>query len=103
MFVRSLSAPPFRRCAPRSSTRSLARLKAHPLAAPHAPEFEALRSACDTVLTTENALRDGLDEADTAIDIRDEATRAKLAELEMIMANAAKEAAAMKAKLTAMA
>ena len=82
---------------------SLARLKAHPLAAPHAPEFEALRSACDTVLTTENALRDGLDEADTAIDMRDEATRAKLAELEMIMANAAKEAAAMKAKLTAMA
>jgi hypothetical protein len=51
---------------------SLARLKAHPLAAPHAPEFEALRSACDTVLTTENALRDGLAEAEAAIDIRDE-------------------------------
>ncbi len=51
---------------------SLARLKAHPLAASHAPEFEALRSQCDTVLTTENALRDGLAEADAAIDMRDE-------------------------------
>jgi len=52
---------------------SLARLKAHPLAAPHVPAFEALRSECDTVLTTENALRDGLAEAEAAIDMRDQA------------------------------
>ncbi|HZF55586.1 MAG TPA: hypothetical protein VE093_43530 [Polyangiaceae bacterium] len=51
---------------------SLARLKAHPLAASHAPEFEGLRSQCDTVLTTENTLRDGLAEAEAAIDMRDE-------------------------------
>ena len=52
---------------------SLARLKAHPLAAPHVPAFEALRSECDAVLSTENALRDGLAEAEAAIDMRDEA------------------------------
>jgi hypothetical protein len=51
---------------------SLARLKAHPLAAPHVPEFEALRSECDAVLATENALRDGLAEAEAAIDMRDD-------------------------------
>ncbi len=52
---------------------SLARLKAHPLAAPHAPEFEDLRNECDAVLTVENALRDGLAEAEAAIDMHDEA------------------------------
>lgn len=52
---------------------SLARLKAHPLGAPHAPAFEALRSECDAVLATENALRDGLAEAEAAIDLCDDA------------------------------
>jgi hypothetical protein len=51
---------------------SLARLKAHPLAAPHAPAFEALRSECDAVFTTENTLRDKLAGAEAAIDMRDE-------------------------------
>ena len=52
---------------------SLARLKAHPLAAPHVPEFEARRSECDAVFTTENTLRDSLAEAEAAVDMRDEA------------------------------
>jgi hypothetical protein len=52
---------------------SLARLKAHPLAAPYVPEFEALRSECDAVVSTENALRDGLAEAEAAVDMRDDA------------------------------
>src|SRR5215207_4471114 len=52
---------------------SLARLKAHPLAAPHVPTFDVLRSECDAVFTTENTLRDSLAEAEAAIDMRDEA------------------------------
>ena len=52
---------------------SLARLKAHPLAAPHVPTFEVLRSECDAVFTTETTLRDSLAEAEAAIDMRDEA------------------------------
>lgn len=51
---------------------SLARLKAHPLAAPYVPEFEALRNECDAVLTTENDLRDSLAEAEAALDMHDD-------------------------------